>query len=243
MKNYKNLSASINSIESFGLVDGPGIRTVIFFNGCLLRCKFCHNPEMFQMQEANTTVEELVEKIKRFKPYFKNNGGVTYSGGEPLLQVDFLIELSKALKEEDIHIALDTAGVGIGKYEEILKYIDLVILDIKHLTPAGYEELVRHKIDEFLNFVEVLKKLNKDLWIRQVVVPGIHDNEEYMEMLVSYLKTLPNIKRIEFLPFHKMGDEKYKKLRIPNPLKNTPEMDGDKCRELYDKYIKPNFEI
>ena len=243
MKNYKNLSASINSIESFGLVDGPGIRTVIFFNGCLLRCKFCHNPEMFQMQEANTTVEELVEKIKRFKPYFKNNGGVTYSGGEPLLQVDFLIELSKALKEEDIHIALDTAGVGIGKYEEILKYIDLVILDIKHLTPAGYEELVRHKIDEFLNFVEVLKKLNKDLWIRQVVVPGIHDNAEYMEMLVSYLKTLPNIKRIEFLPFHKMGDEKYEKLGIPNPLKNTPEMDGDKCRELYDKYIKPNFEI
>ena len=243
MKNYKNLSASINSIESFGLVDGPGIRTVIFFNGCLLRCKFCHNPEMFQMQEANTTVEELVEKIKRFKPYFKNNGGVTYSGGEPLLQVDFLIELSKALKEEDIHIALDTAGVGIGKYEEILKYIDLVILDIKHLTPAGYEELVRHKIDEFLNFVEVLKKLNKDLWIRQVVVPGIHDNEEYMEMLVSYLKTLPNIKRIEFLPFHKMGDEKYEKLGIPNPLKNTPEIDRDKCRDLYDKYIKPNFEI
>lgn len=243
MKSYKNLSASVNSIESFGLVDGPGIRTVIFFNGCLLRCKFCHNPEMFQMQEANTTVEELVEKIKRFKPYFKNNGGVTYSGGEPLLQVDFLIELSKALKEENVHIALDTAGVGIGKYEEILKYIDLVILDIKHLTPAGYEELVRHKIDEFLKFVEVLKKLNKDLWIRQVVVPGIHDNEEYMEMLVSYLKTLPNIKRIEFLPFHKMGDEKYEKLGINNPLKNTPAMDGNKCRALYEKYIEANFDL
>ena len=243
MKNYNNLTASINSIESFGLVDGPGIRTVIFFNGCSLRCKFCHNSEMFNMQKPNITVEELVTKIKRFKPYFKGNGGVTYSGGEPLLQIDFLIELSKALKEENIHIALDTAGVGIGKYEEILDLIDLVILDIKHVTITGYENLVRHKMDEFLNFVEVLKKHNKDLWIRQVIVPGIHDNEEYMEMLVTYLKTLPNIKRIEFLPFHKMGDEKYEKLGIPNPLKNTPEMDGGKCRSLYDKYIKPNFEI
>ena len=243
MKNYNDLSASVNSIESFGLVDGPGIRTVIFFNGCSLRCKFCHNPEMFMMQENNTNVAELVAKIKRFKPYFKGNGGVTYSGGEPLLQVDFLIELSKALKEEDIHIALDTAGVGIGKYDEILELVDLVILDIKHLTNAGYEELVSHKMDEFLKFVDVLKKHNKDLWIRQVVVPGIHDNKEYMEMLVSYLKTLPNIKRIEFLPFHKMGDEKYEKLGIPNPLKNTPEMDGVKCRRLYEKYIEANFDL
>lgn len=243
MKNYKDLSASVNSIESFGLVDGPGIRTVIFFNGCSLRCKFCHNPEMFMMQENNTNVSELVAKIKRFKPYFKGNGGVTYSGGEPLLQVDFLIELSKALKEENIHIALDTAGVGIGKYDEILELVDLVILDIKHLTNAGYEELVSHKMDEFLKFVEVLKKHNKDLWIRQVVVPGIHDNKEYMEMLVSYLKTLPNIKRIEFLPFHKMGDEKYEKLGIPNSLKNTPEMDGVKCRRLYEKYIEANFDL
>lgn len=243
MKNYKDLSASVNSIESFGLVDGPGIRTVIFFNGCSLRCKFCHNPEMFMMQENNTNVAELVAKIKRFKPYFKGNGGVTYSGGEPLLQVDFLIELSKALKEENIHIALDTAGVGIGKYDEILELVDLVILDIKHLTNAGYEELVSHKMDEFLKFVEVLKKHNKDLWIRQVVVPGIHDNKEYMEMLVGYLKTLPNIKRIEFLPFHKMGDEKYEKLGIPNSLKNTPEMDGVKCRRLYEKYIEANFDL
>ena len=243
MKNYKNLRASVNSIESFGLVDGPGIRVVIFFNGCSLRCKFCHNPEMFNMQEANTTVEELVTKIKRFKPYFKNNGGVTYSGGEPLLQVDFLIQLSKALKEEGIHIALDTAGVGIGKYDEILELVDLVILDIKHLTPLGYENLVNHKMDEFFRFVEVLKKHNKDLWIRQVIVPGIHDNSKYMENFVSYLKTLPNIKRIEFLPFHKMGDEKYEKLGIPNPLKNTPEMDGDKCRILYEKYIEANFDL
>ena len=243
MKNYKNLSASINSIETFGLVDGPGIRVVIFFNGCSLRCKFCHNPEMFHIQKANTTVEELVAKIKRYKPYFKNSGGVTYSGGEPLLQVDFLIELSKALKNEGIHIALDTAGVGVGNYDEILKLVDLVILDIKHLTKTGYENLVSHSMDEYLKFVEVLKKHNKDLWIRQVIVPGIHDNIEYMNALVSYLKTIPNIKRIEFLPFHKMGDEKYEKLGIPNPLKNTPAADAKSCQKLYDEYIKANFKF
>ena len=243
MKNYKNLSASINSTESFGLVDGPGIRTVIFFNGCLLRCKFCHNPEMFQMQENNTTVEQLLAKIKRFKPYFKDSGGVTYSGGEPLLQVDFLTQLSKALKEENIHIALDTAGVGIGKYDEILDLVDLVILDIKHLTSEGYEDLVKHKMNEFLKFVEVLKKHNKDLWIRQVVVPGIHDNAKYMNMLVAYLKTFNNIKKIEFLPYHKMGDEKYEKLGLPNPFKDKKNMDAKKCQELYNKYIKANFDF
>ncbi len=243
MKNYKNLQASVNSIESFGLVDGPGIRVVVFFNGCSLRCKFCHNPEMFFRQKDNIDVDELIKKIKRFKPYFKGNGGVTFSGGEPLLQVDFLIELSKALKEEGIHIALDTAGVGIGKYDEILDLVDLVILDIKHLTKEGYQDLVSHSMDEYLKFVEALKKHNKDLWIRQVVVPGIHDNDDYMTKLVTYLKTLPNIKRIEFLPFHKMGDEKYTKLGIDNFFKDVPAMDGDECRSLYEKYIETNFKF
>lgn len=243
MKNYKDLTASVNSFESFGLVDGPGIRTVIFFNGCLLRCKFCHNPEMFKKQLNNTNVSELVAKIKRYKPYYKDVGGVTYSGGEPLLQVDFLIELSKALKAEGINIALDTAGVGIGKYEEILDLVDLVILDIKHLIKEEYKDLVNYDMTEFLKFVDVLKKKNKNLWIRQVVVPGIHDNAEYMKNLVSYLKTFNNIKRIEFLPFHKMGDEKYNQLGINNCFKNKSAMDPIKCQELFDKYIKPNFEF
>lgn len=243
MKNYNNITASVNSIESFGLVDGPGIRTVIFFNGCMLRCKFCHNPEMFVKGSDNVTVEELLAKIKRFKPYFKNNGGVTYSGGEPLLQVDFLIELSKALKEEGIHIALDTAGVGIGKYDEILKLVDLVILDIKHLSDSSYQDLVGRDMSEFNEFVSHLKKANKDVWIRQVVVPGIHDNKEYMDALVEYLKTIPNIKKIEFLPFHKMGDEKYEKLGIVNHFKDVKEMDKTLCQELYDTYIKANFDL
>jgi pyruvate-formate lyase-activating enzyme len=120
------IKGSINSIESMGLVDGPGIRCVVFLNGCKLRCKYCHNPETWTMKELNITPEELVNKIKRFKPYYKNKGGVTFSGGEPLLQPDFLIECSKLLKKENLHIALDTAGCGIGKYDEILENIDLV---------------------------------------------------------------------------------------------------------------------
>lgn len=240
MINYK-MKGSINSVETFGLLDGPGIRYVLFFNGCLLRCKFCHNPEMFTLKENNVTVKECVDKILRFKPYFNNGGGITLSGGEPLLQVDFLIELCKALKKENIHIALDTAGVGIGKYEDILALVDLVILDIKHLTWEGYQDITGHSIDEFKKFVEVLTKSNKDTWIRQVVVPNVHDNQKYMLMLQKYLGTLKNIKKVEFLPYHKIGDSKYEALGIVNPYKYKEAMDAKRCEELYNKYIKDNL--
>ncbi|MBP3799811.1 MAG: 4Fe-4S cluster-binding domain-containing protein, partial [Bacilli bacterium] len=125
------IKGSVNSIETMGLVDGPGIRTVVFFNSCLLRCKYCHNPETWKMGNKNMTVEELVGKVLRNKPYFKNNGGVTFSGGEPLLQDEFLLECCKRLKEENIHIAIDTAGYTPNNVDEILKYVDLVLLDIK----------------------------------------------------------------------------------------------------------------
>lgn len=233
---------SVDSIETFGLVDGPGIRTVVFLNGCTLRCKYCHNPEMWKMDRNNMEVLELVSKVLRNKPYFKRSGGgVTFSGGEPLLQPTFVIEVSKRLKEENVHIALDTAGVGIGQYQEILQYIDLVILDIKHLDERGYYELVGREIDEFYKFVEVCQKMQKPLWIRQVVVPGVHDNDCYMSQLVDYLKTLKNIERIEFLPYHKLGSEKYEKLRLENPYCDKKAMDEVVCRGLYQKYIEKNF--
>ncbi len=172
------MKGSIDSIETFGLVDGPGIRTVIFLNGCKLRCKYCHNPEMWTMQNANMTVDEVVAKVLRNKPYFKRNqGGVTFSGGEPLMQVDFLIETCKRLKNEGIHIALDTAGVGIGKYQEVLKYIDLVLLDIKHIEERGYQDLTGQSMNEFQKFIDVLRETNIPIWIRQVIVPGIMDNQ------------------------------------------------------------------
>ena len=234
----KNYDGSVGSIETLGLADGPGIRTVVFLNGCKLRCKFCHNPEMFKKGENNYTAEELVDKIIRNKPYFKNGGGVTFSGGEPLLQSDFIIKCARLLKKEGIHIALDTAGVGNGNYEELLKYIDLVLLDIKHTSPKEYQYITGNKIDEAENFIKYLNKSNKKVWIRQVIVPEITDNEEYLDSLVEYLKHIDNIEKIDFLPFHKLGLEKYKKLNISYPFENKPVMDKEKCEKLYQLFLK-----
>ena len=232
------MQASVNSIETFGLVDGPGIRTVIFLNGCKLRCLYCHNPEMWQMGNKNYTVDELVAKILRNKPYFKrNNGGVTFSGGEPLLQVDFLLEICKKLKEEGIHIALDTAGVGIGKYEEILSLIDLVLLDIKHSNKDGYKKLTGMDISESEKFIECLNKSGKPVWIRQVIVPGIMDNDKYLQELAVYLLKIKNIEKIEFLPFHHLGFSKYENLKLENPLKNVAEMNVENCQKLYERFM------
>ena len=189
------MRASIASIETFGTVDGPGIRTVVFFNECHLRCIYCHNPEMWCKQESNMTSDELVEKILHNKEYFGKSGGVTFSGGEPLLHVDFLIEVSKKLKEYNIHIAIDTAGVGIGKYEELLNYVDLIIFDVKHTTQEGYKKVTRIDTDESLKFLDVANKLNKKFWVRQVVVPGIMDNTLYLEKLSCVIKKINNVIR------------------------------------------------
>ena len=237
MKN-DNIRASIDSIESFGLVDGPGIRAVVFFNGCKLRCKYCHNPEMWTKKEENYTPQQLVEKNKRFKPYFKDRGGVTFSGGEPLLHSKFIIETAKILKEENIHITLDTSGVGLNDYEEVLKYIDLVILDIKHTSKEGYKELTNLDIYHVEKFIEELNKSNKPVWIRQVIVPGLMDNKEYIDSLVNYIKKIKNIQRVDFLPYHRLGREKYLTLNIPYPYEDKQDMDKEKCNELYQYFIE-----
>lgn len=231
---------SIDSIETFGLVDGPGIRTVVFLNGCGLRCKFCHNPEMWKMGELNYTPEEITKKVLRSKPYFKNNGGVTFSGGEPLLQYDFLLETCKMLKKEGIHIAIDTAGIGLGEYTELFDNIDMVLLDIKHITKDGYINITcRDALDEFFEFVEQLNKTNVEVWIRQVIVPGIHDNNQYMHDLAVFIKkNIKNVTRVDFLPYHKLGSEKYEKLNIFNPYKDMPEMDKKICDDYYNQFIK-----
>ncbi len=230
---------AVDSIETFGLVDGPGIRTVVFLSGCKLRCKYCHNPEMWIRGKENITSEELAKRIIRNKPYFKrNSGGVTFSGGEPLLQSNFIIEVAKILKKENIHIALDTAGVGNGNYQEILKYIDLVILDIKFTTKEGYLALTSHPIDESLKFIEELNKSGKKVWLRQVVVPGLMDNEKYLQQLADTCLKVKNVERIEFLPYHKLGSEKYEKLGIPYPYKDKEEMDKTKCQELYQHFME-----
>ena len=239
------IKGSVDSIETFGLVDGPGIRTVVFLSGCKLRCKYCHNPEMWKKGKENYTPVEVAQKVLRNKPYFKRNqGGVTFSGGEPLLQSEFIIEVCKLLKEENVHITLDTAGVGNGNYDEILSYIDLVLFDVKFTTREGYKDLTGFEMDESLRFIEALNRNKKRVWVRQVIVPGLMDNSSYMNSLREYIKRIHHVERIEFLPYHKLGDEKYQKLGILNPYKDLPEMDKEKCDLLYKEFMKElNVEV
>ena len=229
---------SVNSIETMGLVDGPGIRTVIFLNSCLLRCKYCHNPETWKMGNKNMTVDDLVQKVLRSKPYFKNNGGVTFSGGEPLLQYEFLLECCKRLKKENIHIAIDTAGYTPNNCEELLKYVDLVLLDIKHTTKDGFKSLTGGNKDIQDKFIEQLNKSGKKVWIRQVIVPGIMDNDEYLYNLNKTIKNIKNVERIDFLPYHKLGKEKYITMGINYPLENILEMSKEEANKLYNKFMK-----
>lgn len=234
------MNGSVASIETFSVVDGPGIRTVVFFNECHLRCIYCHNPEMWNKGINNISEDELVNKILRNKDYFGENGGVTFSGGEPLLHSKFLINVCKKLKEHDIHIALDTAGVG-DNYIELLKYIDLIIFDIKHTTIEGYKKITKSLPDKSLEFIDTANKLNKKFWIRQVIVPTIMDNEGYIKSLNDYIKKhfkIENVLKVEFLPYHKLGREKYIKLSIPYSCENIPEMDKDECDKLYNKFME-----
>ena len=234
------MKGSIDSIETFGLVDGPGIRTVIFLNGCSLRCKFCHNPETWKIKELNYTSEEIVEKVKRNKPYFSNGGGVTFSGGEPLIQYEYLVNTCKLLKKEDIHIAIDTAGIGMGDYTELFNTIDMVLLDIKHIDREGYMEITG--TDRYLDFMEFVKELNKtnlEVWIRQVIVPGVNDNSDYIKRLSSFIKdNINNVTRVDFLPYHKMGVEKYIRLGLEDPYKDVSAMDKDRCDILYKEFLE-----
>lgn len=222
----------INAIETMGLVDGPGIRTIVFLQGCPLRCSFCHNPEMWENDGgAECTVDELVKTIRRYKNYYGETGGVTFSGGEPLNQVDFLLETCKLLKKWGIDICLDTSGVG-NDYSELLDYVDLIILDIKHINNEGYRELTGHPIKKSLEFIDACNKKNKRIWLRQVIVPGINDNVEYILQLKEFIKKINNVEKIELLPYHTMAISKYDKLNITYPLKGVEAMDKTKCEEL-----------
>lgn len=224
----------IHSIESMGLVDGPGVRTVVFFQGCAIRCAYCHNPDTWSTNggyEISST--DLMGKLIRFKPYFKSSGGgVTFSGGEPLLQPEFLIEMLKLCKENEIHTAIDTAGFGFGDYSEILKYTDLVLLDIKHVSNEGYKSLVGSDMKKALEFIDALSKSNVKVWIRHVVVPGITDSPDHILKLKEFVRNIKNVEKIELLPYHTLGVEKYKKLGIKYKLEGVPPMDKDKIEEL-----------
>lgn len=222
----QEIYGNINSIETMGLVDGPGIRFVVFLQGCNLRCAYCHNPETWQKEKLcqKYTPNELIAKILRYKNYYGKTGGVTFSGGEPLLQADFLLECLKLCKKNNIHTAIDTAGVGYGEYKEILKYTDLIILDIKAVDKEEYKKLTGQSIDYFNEFVRQVQQNGNKLWIRQVIVPTINDNEKNILALKDYVKKLKNVEKVELLPYRTIGVSKYKELKIPYRLENIEDM-------------------
>jgi pyruvate formate lyase activating enzyme len=234
----EEMKGRIHSIESMGLVDGPGIRTVVFFQGCALRCSYCHNPDTWTTEGGiELSSEELLQKILRFKPYFeRSGGGVTFSGGDPLLQPDFLIEILKLCKENNIHTTLDTSGYGLGKYDEILEYTDLILLDIKHIDDPGYKNLTGRNMHGFYEFLSEAQKAETKLWIRHVVVPGITDSHEHIKKLAQIIKNIKNVEKVELLPYHVLGAEKYNKLGIPYRLKDVEPMNKDMIKEL-SEYI------
>jgi pyruvate formate lyase activating enzyme len=224
----------IHSIESMGLVDGPGIRTVVFFQGCKLRCAYCHNPDTWAtFGGKETESEELLKKILRYKPYFtRSGGGVTFSGGDPLMQPDFLIEMLKLCKENGIHTVIDTAGYGTGRYEEILKYTDLILFDIKHVTSEGYKELTGQDDKEAYKFLRIAQKLQIPLWIRHVVVPGITVGEEHFKKLAEIINSLKYVEKIELLPYHTLGVNKYETMGIKYRLNNVEPMTKAAIKEI-----------
>lgn len=230
----------VSSIETLGLVDGPGVRFVVFLQGCRLRCQYCHNPETWDMNGKSQIISanELIEKIKRYTNYYGADGGVTFSGGEPLLQPEFLLECLKLCKKNGINTCLDTAGVGFGDYDEILKYVDLVILDVKAVDSDEYKFLTGQDIKYFESFLSDCVRLKKKLWIRQVIVPNINDDVEHVEKLDKFVENIPNVEKVELLPYKTLGVHKYKDLNIPYRLDGVPDMDEERIKFLSSKLKK-----
>jgi len=223
------MTGYIHSFESFGTVDGPGIRFVVFMQGCPMRCLYCHNPDTWEKERGREiTAEEVVKNILKYRSYIKS-GGVTVSGGEPLLQIEFVTGLFKLLKSEGIHTALDTSGItfvkgdggSVKRHAELLKYTDLVLLDIKHIDEAEHKKLTGHSNKNALDFAKYLSDNGKNIWIRHVLVDGITDNDEYLYKLKEFLNGLKTVKKVEVLPYHTMGVVKYGKLGIEYPLKGV----------------------
>lgn len=229
----------IHSIETMGLMDGPGIRFVVFFQGCRIRCGYCHNPDTWNLKEGKKVMaESLLQRALRFNTYFKSSGGgVTCSGGDPLMQPEFLIAFLKLCKKHGLHTAIDTAGFGKGQYEEILKYTDLVILDIKHVDRAGYEELTGGNIEDLWKFANELKKSNTKTWIRHVVIPGVTDSENHIKELKMIINQFENVDRVELLPYHTLGVSKYELMNINYKLQGINPMCKDRLKEIEKRLL------
>lgn len=224
----------LHSIETFGALDGPGIRTVFFLQGCPARCMYCHNPDTWNEDEGEQiTVGEVVSRARRGRPYYGENGGVTFSGGEPLLQADFLIEAMDALRRDGITSAIDTSGTYFDdKSETVIAHCDMVLLDIKHIDPAKFEELTGREQGTLRLLIDAVNRKEKPVWIRQVIVPGFNDDEEYIHRLNEFLLRIKHIKKIELLGYHNMAEPKYDKLGIKYRLKGVKPMDSKSLEKL-----------
>lgn len=237
------MNGYIHSIESCGTVDGPGIRFVVFVQGCPMRCLYCHNPDTWDFKKDNPmTADEILEQYDNCKEFFRN-GGLTVTGGEPMAQIDFLTELFRKAKAKGIHTCVDTSGVTFNKddtskVDELMKYTDLIMLDIKHIDDEEHKKLTGRSNKNILDFARYLHDNKKELWIRHVVVPGITDKREYLLRLGEFLADLNNITALDVLPYHDMGKVKYENLGIDYPLKDVEPLSKEKAVEARDIIIE-----
>lgn len=233
----------IHSFETFGTKDGPGIRFVLFMQGCPLRCLYCHNPDTWDKLDAKYTLspDEVYKEIDKVKNFIR--GGVTISGGEPMLQPEFVLDLFKICRKNNIHTAIDTSGIYLNeKVKEVLEYTDLVLLDIKQINPEKYRNLTNAPLEPTLHFMEYLQQTNKPAWIRYVFVPGYTDYDDDLTEWAKYVSQFNNIKRIDILPFHQMAIHKWEKLGIDYKLKDTPSPnieDIEKAKEIFKSFGLP----
>jgi pyruvate formate lyase activating enzyme len=226
-----DIKGTIHSVETFGSVDGPGVRYIIFLQGCMMRCKYCHNPDTWALKDKNSyeeAPEETLKKALRYRPYWRERGGITVSGGEALLQIDYVTELFRLAKNEGVNTALDTSGNPFtfdepffGKFKELIKYTDLFLLDIKHIDSAKHKELTSWGNENVLEMAKYLSDNGKKMWIRHVLVPTVTDDEADLRRLSEFVKTLKTVERVEVLPYHTLGVFKWKELGMEYGLEEV----------------------
>lgn len=241
------LKGYIHSVESCGTVDGPGIRYVVFMQGCPMRCLYCHNPDTWDNGGKEITSDEIIAGWESCKEFLKN-GGITVTGGEPLMQIDFVTELFEKAKEKGIHTCLDTSGITFNrkpdtleKFGRLLKSTDIVMLDIKHIDSESHRKLTGHGNAEILGFAEYLCEKNIEMWVRHVVVPKITDDEKSLHDLGYFIGGLHNLKALDVLPYHDLGRVKYERLGMNYPLGDTPPLskaDAAAARDIIMNGIK-----
>lgn len=213
----------IHSVETLSGVDGPGPRCVVFLQGCPLRCLYCHNPDTWDTEAGTeTTSQEVVDQIQRCRPYFGKQGGITLSGGEPLNQPDFAADILRRCKDNGIHTAIDTSGCcSRTALENVVPWLDLVLLDIKHTNPESFTALTGGRLADTMRTLTILSEYNIPVWVRQVIVPGWNDTEDDATRLGYMLRAFPNVKKLAFLPYHRMADNKWRQLGVTTPLLDT----------------------